>query len=263
MRLIRTLICIWMFSCLFMASGPYPSPGRCQNRTSHRERTTYTFTYLGFPVAQGSIIISNSTDEDNSSVTMIETRASSSSPTSFLFKIDNRYTTTLDPETGFPLTYEKSIIQSNFKEQTFLRFDQDQGTIYRNAVPCAFHPHPVHNVFSALHHIINHSFGAKEVLAFPVYAAGHIWNVKIEAIGVEKITLPVGSFPAVLLEVEFCPSSSKDTLNIDTDVLTNRLIRGGKKTRLWISRGKQKSLLKGEYELYPTSLHMTLTEKGQ
>lgn len=263
MRLTRTLICIWMFCSLYVAPGPFSSPGRCQDRTSHREKATYTFTYLGFPVAQGSIIISDSTDTDNRTVKVLEALASSSSPTSFLFKIDNRYITTVDPETGFPLTYEKSIIQSNMEEHTLHRFDQERGIIYRDDRQVASHSSPVHTFLSALDHIINHSFEARQVLELPVYAAGRVWNVKVEAIRVDKIRTPMGSVPSVLVEIQFCPASSGDTVKMKTDVLTNRLTSGGENTRLWISLGNQPVLVKAEYTLYPSSLHMNLSGKGQ
>jgi len=263
MRRRRTWFHAWILCSLWAACGSPPSAGWSHDQAALRHVSMYTYKYLGLTVAQGSMSVSDSTDENGHPLTLIEAHASSSSPTSFLFKIHNRYTTTIDGRTGYPVTYEKSILQSNFEEQRLIRFDQEQGCVYGGSDESVSSPGPVHNFFSALYSVVNHPFQSREVLHIPIYAAGRIWNVKAEALQAEKVMTPTGSFLTVLVEIECCPSASGDDFRIDTDVLTNRLISGGKKTRLWISTGKIQTLIKGEYELYPTALQMILTDYHQ
>ena len=249
-----------VFTTLIIIYGFFPSKGWSQNRTSQREVSLYTFKYLGLPVAQGYINISDTLIEDGRWVKHIEACASSVSPTSFLFNIDNRYVTTIDAKTGYPLAYEKIIEQSNFSEKILIHFDQKQGYIHSGNDHLATLTHETHNFFSALYFLLNHSFQPHEVLHLPVFAAGEIWEAEIQALRVEKVVTEVGAHPAVFIEIEFQRSSPTHNTIMNTDVLTHRLISEGKKTRVWISIGQERTMVKGIYSLFPAELQMILTE---
>ena len=253
----------FVFSLLIITWGFVASDGRCrwsQNRSLQREMSLYSFTYLGLSVARGHISISDTLTENGRSVTRIEACASSVSPTSFLFRIDNRYITTIDAKTGYPLTYEKIVEQSNFSEQTLILFDQEGGHIYCGNDHMTTIASETHNFFSTLYFLLNHTFRPHEVMHLPVFAAGQIWQVTTKPLKIERVVTKAGTYPAVLFEIEFQGSSSKPNQIMDTDVLTHRLISEGKKTHMWLSTSQDQTVVKGTYSLFPADLQMILTK---
>lgn len=231
--------------------------------TQQQKTYVYNFKYLGMTVANGGITISDTLMADGIHASSIRTHATSLPAPSILFRINNTYHTLVDTATGFPILYKKDIQQSNIREDTHVRFDQknmrmynaDEGEIVLSA--------PTHNFFSALYYLMNYSFQPKEVLNFPVYAAGSLWEVMAKAITTEKIVSPVGTYRTVLVEIEFHRHPSFQGQKRDTDVLTNRLLQEGVKTYLWFSTASHSILVKGEYELFPARLQMILSNATQ
>lgn len=234
-----------------------------QSETSQRNIFSYSFKYLGLTVAHGSITISDSLLEEGRPVKQINARASSVSPTSFLFRFDNQYITRVDATTGYPMNYEKRIEQNNFQEQAVINFDQEQRQISYSKDRTISPSGPTHNLFSTLYFLLNHTFQPNEVIDLSVFAAGRLWQVKAQAVKAEKMSTPSGTYPTVMIEIAFHSSTSARDQSMDTDVLTNRLTREGKKMTLWISTKKERTLVKGEYELFPTHLQMILTNYCQ
>lgn len=263
MRMVNRQLLMWGFSLTLLICGVLRSNGWSQSESSGREISLYSFKYLGITVAHGAITISDTLTDDGRPAKRIEARATSLSSTSFLFKINNRYITTVDAETGYPTLYEKDIEQSNFSQKSRIRFDQKHRRVYGSEVGEVLLPTSVHCFFSALYYVRNHSFQPKEVVCLPVYAAGSAWDVRAKALTTKKIITPAGAYQTVLIEIDFKRSASLHDQKIDTDVLTNRLVGEGKKTHIWISTGQKHTVIKGEYELFPTGLQMILAEHRQ
>lgn len=250
----RLRLCFILTLLLCGALGPY-GWGKSQGEIS-----LYSFRYLGMTVARGAITISDTLTEDGRPAQRIEARATSVPLTSFLFRVRNRYTTVLDTETGYPLLYEKEIEQSNLCEKVLIRFDQVHRRIYGNderGVPLT---EPTHCFISALYLLMNHTFQPEETVSFPVYAAGTLWEVRAKALRAEKVVTPAGTYPTVLVEIAFHRSVPPRGPKMRTDVLTSRMVSEEKKTSLWFSTGRNRIMVKGQYELFPTRLQMILTE---
>ena len=250
----------WLCFGAIMLVACHSTMARGGQGISGRDIGQYAFKYLGLTIAQGSIAVSESTAGNGSPLTVLEARAASSPATSFLFRIDNHYTTVIDGLTGYPVLYTKSIAQTNFREETTLHFSRDR--LWGHGQDTLSLPQPAHTLFSALFVLLNHRFQPREVLHLPVYAAGQIWTAAAEAVRLEKVTTPLGPHSAVLVEIRFSPAALVDASQRETDVLTNRLISEAKTTRLWISRGPDPLLVKSEYALYPGALQMILTGHG-
>jgi len=236
------------------------SRGSCQTEPSRAEVCLYTFKYVGLTVAHGAITISDTIGDDDQPARQIDARATSLPATSFLFMIKNRYTTVVDSHTGYPLLYEKDIEQSNLCEKVITRFNEE-GRMARcgdgEEIDLSL---PTHTFFSALLHMIRRTFQPREVVRLPVYAAGLVWEARAEAVRAEKLVTPAGTYQTVCVEVSFERSAPLNRREKSTDVLTNRLIREGAKTYLWFSTGHRRILVKAEYELFPSRLHMILNE---
>jgi len=235
------------------------SPAITEGQQADREYAEYIFSYVGFTVARGDLAVMDTFTAGGQPARRIEVRASSVPVTSFLFRLDNEYITTIDPLTGYPLEYSTRIAQSNFAEESTVSFDRKNGTVYQGKGSAISFPEPVHNIFSALYLLFHHTFQPREKMHLPVYAAGQIWNVRVEAVKVEKVATEAGVCSAVLVDIAFTRSEALPERDVETDVLTSRLTSEGKKTRLWISTGNRHGMVKGEYDLFPAPLQMMLT----
>ena len=263
MRQWSTHYLTWAVSLSLAVWGTVFSYGQTTWTSFPREIFSYTFTYFGLTVAHGSLTLTDSLSEEGRAVKLINARATSVSPTSFLFKIDNQYQTSIDANTGYPMSYMKNIDQSNFIEKTSISFDQEQGRIHFNHNDSLFLSTPTHNLFSALYFLMNHTYRAREVIHLPVFAAGHLWEVEAESVRMDKIITSAGVYSTVCVEIEVLPSTSLPHQGLRTDVLTHRLIKEGKKTYVWISTDQEGAMVKGTYELFPTELQMILTDHRQ
>ena len=221
---------------------------------------SYSFTCMGMTVAHGTITLSDTVTSEGVPVTHIEAQAVSLPAPSLLFKINNRYSTTVDSSTGFPLLYEKNIIQSNFEEDMSFRYDQKSLHIFTSGGETISLSTPTHNIFSALYSLMNRRFQHKEIRSLPIYAAGYMWDVTAKALRTERLATPVGTHTTVMVEIEVHPTSPLHKQKKNTDVLTHRIVTTGEKTFLWFSADGTSGLIRGEYELFPANLQMHLTE---
>lgn len=250
--------CTWK-TVLLLLIGLFAAAQAAAEKQPAGEYSEYVFSYVGLAVARGSLAVTDTATAEGRPARCIEVRASSVAAASFLFHLDNEYITLIDSLTGYPLEYSTRITQGNFAQNATVHFDQKDSSVLVDNNKFVSSSGPVHNIFSALYSLFHHTFLPSETMHLPVYGAGQIWDVEVEAVKVERVATEAGAFSAVLVNISFTPSGDMPPKNVETDVLTNRLTREGKKTRLWIAAGNRRGLVKGEYDLFPAQLYMILT----
>jgi len=231
----------------------------CVNRVGAEPVYVYSVKLGPFPVARATLQVERGVPFGGRSADHIVVTAKTKR-FPFLFRVDNRYESYIDPSEGYSLRFTSIIRQSNLSRTLIAEYDQDQhlarfsdggsAPILENA--CDF--------FAALFHLSGQFADLENEFLLNLDVEGIPWRVGVEALGSERIRSPWGKAQATETHIRFYTDHPDARRSRKTDVLTNRLVKRDTDLRIWFSQDEGRVPLKLTYDGSPFNIVAELKE---
>jgi hypothetical protein len=147
-----------------------------------------------------------------------------------IYSLDNRYSVLLNPHSGQPNYYEKTILERKRTDHLWARYDHSSLRItYSNGLERTWYKEG-HNLFSALQWVQRHSWVLNEKQLLVIETEGVFWEVSILCTEIIPAQHPGGPQATVL--VRFERKLAGEPVLSTTDMLTYLLPGEGHRMRI-------------------------------
>lgn len=151
------------------------------------ERLHYTVHWFGVGMVDAVFELLPPERQGNVTTQTIAVLAKTRALPSRIYRVENRYRTTVDTKTGLPLTYHTEIDEAKFQERLSVFYDVDRGkAFYRLSSPSRAWeqttPGAVHTLFSALYAVREHDFDVHPRMSSALDAKGSYWEAVAERV---------------------------------------------------------------------------------
>ncbi|MBI4530928.1 MAG: DUF3108 domain-containing protein [Candidatus Latescibacteria bacterium] len=223
----------------------------------------YTITYTGIPVGHTIVGIAPVPEYDGRQVYRLTVDSETNRFASTLFKVNNRYETTVDLDSSTSLQFKAIVQQSNLSQEVIIVYDHKKGRAFRNGRPAYSIPKGVSDLFGAMFLVSKRIKKVGETCEVMVDLGGVFCRVVVDATAVEKIRLPVGPRRAIRAKTVFEKITGDSRHRQLIDLLTNRLSKEGVVLVLWFSDDGRGTLLKASYGKRPFFATAELTRDSE
>ena len=149
-----------------LALQPFPEPMNSVVAFNPGERLEYSFRYGIINAAKAQIELKSAGRGPNGPQYLIDARGKSTGTFSWFFKVDDRYRTTIDAKTGYPLHFIRDVQEGGYTIDQDYRFDWTTQTVRtltsKQEKPTERHvfqlPEPSHDMISSVFALRNLDF---------------------------------------------------------------------------------------------------------
>lgn len=165
----------------------------------------------------------------------------------WFFKIRDQYETIIDSSTLCPVQFIRSVEEGNASFKQHYIFNQKEQTVFdgmKNISTCE----KIQDMMSCYFYARNldlQNLKKNQILTFPTFVDGEIFNLKVKFLGKENIKVKAGKFKAL----KFCPVVQKGRVFENEDGLS-----------VWISDDYNKLPLLAKAKIWVGSIKMELQE---
>jgi hypothetical protein len=219
----------------------------------------YTITYTGVPVGHTVVGIAPAPEYDGRQVYRLTVDSKTNRFASTLFKVNNRYETTVDLDSSASLRFKAIVEQSNLSHEVTIVYDQEKGRAFRNGRSVYSIPKGVSDLFGSLFLVSKRIKRVGDTCETTIDLGGVFCEVAVEATTVEEVRLPIGTRRAIRTKTVFGKITGDPRHRQRIDLLTNRLAKEGVMFILWFSNDGGGTLLKASYGKRPFFVTAELT----
>lgn len=171
----------------------------------------------------------------------------SSKTVDWFFKIRDQYETIIDSSTLCPIQFIRSVEEGNASFKQHYIFDQKEQTVFdgKDTISTCAQIQDMVSCYFFARNLELKNLRKEEILTFPTFVDGEIFNLKIKYLGKETIKINAGKFKAL----KFCPVVQKGRVFEDEESLT-----------VWISDDCNKLPLLIKAKIWVGSIKMELQE---
>ncbi|MBA7598526.1 hypothetical protein ES703_05544 [subsurface metagenome] len=185
---------------------------------------SYTVSWLGIPVVDVTITLAESDSSCHA-----EYHAQTRPWFNNLYSVDNRHRIWVDPAEGYPLRYEKRILERGRADSLWARYDRNsRQVVYANGLIRPWRE-SAHSLFSALLWVQRHDWTAGEEQILQVEVEGVVWQVSAACKGVIGAREKGGS--VMEIRTRFERQLYGEPILSTTDILTHMLPGKGHQLR--------------------------------
>ncbi len=215
---------------------------------------SYTVSWLGIPVVDVTITLAES-----DSNCYAEYHAQTRPWFNRFYSVDNRHRIWVDPAEGYPLRYEKRILDRGRADSLWASYEQNpRKVVYANGLVRPWRE-GTHTLFSALLWVQRHDWTAGEEIVLEVEVEGVVWQVSAVCSGVIGARENGGTVMEILTCFE--QQLYGEPILSTTDILTNMLPGEGHQLRfgldvehdevVWIEFGSKPFQVRAEMNSLP------------
>jgi len=198
------------------------------------ERLHYNLEYLNVSVGTMDFAIHEIESVNSVDAYHLEVTANTNRLFSPLFRVNNKYESYFDTASFLPHLLKKRIKQKNIEHQFTLYFDQKKHHAVLSDTLFWDIPDSCFSFFSMLYFLRSRCYSSGDTLQFYMDSENLMSRGQATLIGEENLSLPLGTFKAIKINLEFKPLSEKQR-PWKTDLLTNRLAKPNSAISLWLS----------------------------
>ncbi|MFC1543333.1 DUF3108 domain-containing protein [Candidatus Neomarinimicrobiota bacterium] len=218
---------------------------------------SYTVSWLGVPVVDVTITMTES-DSSNHAGFHARTR----SWFDRFYSVDNRYRIWVEPIGGYPIRYEKSILERGQADSLWAQYEQGrQRVVFANGLERPWRE-DTHALFSALLWIQKHNWTIGEEQDLLVEVEGVVWRVSSRCL--DELNAGNSMGPIVEMQARFEQQLYGEPVLSTTDILTHMLPGEGHRLRFgldlerdevrWIAFGTGIFQVRAELNAIPEQL---------
>ena len=215
------------------------------------EHLEFSMRYKGINAASSTMWL-----ERSDSLLKITWRIKTKRLASLLFRVDNRYISWLDLDSGRLVQTEKSVDQKNIRQHWQVSYDwQERKAHATNGLNWMVRPGCL-DVLSMLYYLRGLGPDAEEVPNFLLDIESQLWHVSVDADPPQ--VLETFSRPARRYAFDFHPAQNITRRDWKTDILTNRIAREGGRLQVWLSEDDERLPLLLKFGRGASALEMKL-----
>ena len=185
---------------------------------------SYTVSWMGIPVVDVTI-----TWAESDSNYYAEYHAQTRPWFNRFYSVDNRHRIWADPVEGYPIRYEKRILERGRADSLWARYEQNpRQVVYANGLSRPWRE-GTHTLFSALLWVQRHDWAPGEERILLVEVEGVVWQVTAACLGVVGTGQQGG--PLVEMRARFERQLYGEPVLSTTDILTHMLPGEGHQLR--------------------------------
>lgn len=209
---------------------------------------TYTIKHLKMPTTKLTFTFRDTIIKNESEYFELFVTAKNQNIFNFLFRVENEYRTQIQNNTFLPLRMEKKINQKNIEEQTVIIYDQASHLAYKDSSFSWTLPVACHNYFSMLFFLRNQPLHPGDCYTFNLDVEYLTWEVEACVQQLEAIELDNRNDTAIRVDLNYKSLTNDHKRPWKTDLLTNRIARKGGKMVVWFGSGKNRPILRVNYD---------------
>lgn len=190
----------------------------------------------------------------------LEFRATTTKAFSYIFPVDNRYSTSIDPETFQMLRYEKEIEQPNLNQTLKIVWNSSDGTYSSDDVQYS-RPEGTHNIFSLLLRARTMEWETLDTEWWPLDHEGRLMQSRFMWIDSTEIDLQGETSVADHYRLDLVPGIGSNVSLVEmTDVFTWGIALEDCVRQIWVEKGGEKRILRAEVKVKGITLFAELTD---
>jgi len=226
-----------VIACTIIAMFPDSHSAQDKTKSYLGEQLHYNLEYLNVSVGTMDFVIREIETVNSVDTYHLEVTANTNRLFSPLFRVNNQYESYFDTASFLPQLIKKRIKQKNIEHQFALYFDQKKHQAILADTLFWDIPESCFSFFSMLYFLRDQYYAPGDTIQFYMDSENLLSRGQATLSGEENLSLPMGKFKAIKINLEFKPLSEEQR-PWKTDLLTNRLAKPNSAISLWLSDDK-------------------------
>ncbi len=238
------------------------SPKLFAQAPSFHERAEYDLTYLGISAVHITVDIAEEVIMDGRKAIHLVAIAKTKSLFAPVYTLENRYDTYMDPVTGLPFRYDKTIHQKTIDQTMHVRYTTDSAYYEGGKFDSSFAiatAERSHNLFSMIYALRRSPLKTGDTYTINLDIETERWVAVVLVTESESVYLAGKNWRAHKLTFKFTPVGEEKKRK-HTDIVTRRLVQTQSNLVFWIGEQSPYPFLKVDYEMMPFDVKTNLTE---